>query len=94
MSNALSQNVTFANHNLVTDSIFGEMHLILCRNVLIYFNRELQNRVLSLFNESLVKKGFLALGSKESIQFSSLENDFKPIDKKNKIFQKIKQANI
>lgn len=93
MSKALSQNVTFANHNLVTDSIFGEMHLILCRNVLIYFNRELQNRVLSLFNESIIKRGFLALGNKESIQFSNIENDFKPVDKKNKIFQKIKQKN-
>ena len=89
MSKALSKNVTFANHNLVTDSIFGEMHLILCRNVLIYFNKYLQDNVLKLFNESLIRGGFLALGSKESLQFSCIENDFKPIDKKSKIFQKI-----
>lgn len=92
MRKSLSKNVTFANHNLVTDGVFGEMHLILCRNVLIYFNKDLQNKVLTLFNESLIHGGFLALGSKETLSFSSIENDFKPIDKKNKIFRKIKKG--
>lgn len=90
INKSLSKNVMFANHNLVTDSVFGEMHLILCRNVLIYFDRNLQDRALNLFNESLIYNGFLALGSKESISFSSIEKDFKSIDKKYKIFQKIK----
>ncbi len=88
MDKSLSKNITFANHNLVVDGVFGEMHLILCRNVLIYFNKELQNRVLSVFNNSLVKKGFLALGSKETIKFSSIEKDYKVIDTSNKIYKK------
>ena len=66
----LIKNVVFSEHNLVTDSNFTEAHLILCRNVLIYFNKDLQNRVLNLFSECLVTKGFLGLGSKESLRFS------------------------
>ena len=89
MNKSLSKNVMFANHNLATDSVFGEMHLILCRNVLIYFDRNLQDRVLSLFNYSLLHSGFLALGSKETLNFSTIENNYKSIDKETKIFQKI-----
>jgi chemotaxis protein methyltransferase CheR len=88
MDKSLKQRITFANHNLATDSVFGEMHLILCRNVLIYFDRELQNRVLSLFRDSLIHKGFLCLGTKESLQFSDVCDDFKLIDAKNKVYQK------
>lgn len=84
----LKKNIVFANHNLVTDSVFGEMHFILCRNVMIYFNLELQNRVLNLFNNSLCPNGFLCLGSKESIDFSKISNKFVSIDKKMKIYQK------
>ncbi len=89
IDNSLKANITFANHNLVTDGDFGEMHLIFCRNVLIYFNKVLQDRVLNLFDSSLISKGFLAIGSKESLNFSSIEKKFKVIDRKNKIYRKI-----
>jgi chemotaxis protein methyltransferase CheR len=84
----LKRNITFANHNLATDGVFGEMHLILCRNVLIYFNKELQNRALKLFRDSLARGGFLCLGSKESLLFSDVQTDLKPIDEKARIYQK------
>lgn len=85
---SLIKNVTFANHNLVTDRIFGEMHLIMCKNVLIYFNKELQEKVLNLFNESLIHGGFLCLGDKESIQFTNLQDKYEIISKKAKIYKK------
>lgn len=88
---SLRENITFANFNLVTDGVFGEMHLILCRNVLIYFDKSLQNRVLTLFNESLLYTGFLSLGSKESLEFSKIRDQFKDFDKKEKIYQKIQR---
>jgi chemotaxis protein methyltransferase CheR len=84
----LKKNVTFANHNLVTDGVFSEIHLVLCRNVLIYFDKTLQNRVLGLFHDSLVHGGILALGSKESLQFSQVTETFKPLSSKWKIYQK------
>ncbi len=87
----LRKNIAFANHNLVTDSVFSEMHLIVCRNVLIYFDRTLQNRVLKLFRDSLVHGGILALGSKETLQFSEAATDFKVLNQKWKIFQKTGQ---
>ncbi len=88
MEQALKKNITFAGHNLVTDGVFGEMHLILCRNVLIYFDKTLQNRVLSLFADSLDHSGFLGLGSKETLQFSTVANFFKVIDERAKLYQK------
>lgn len=88
MDKSLKEQITFANHNLSTDTAFGEMHLIICRNVMIYFNQELQNRVLKLFSDSLTRGGFLALGSKESLQFSPLEERFTPVDRNWKIYQK------
>ncbi len=88
LSKDLRKNITFANHNLVLDGIFGEMHLILCRNVLIYFNKELQNRVLELFSNSLIQGGFLCLGSKESLRYSSVVNDFQVINDRERIFRK------
>jgi len=88
MNQSLKRNVTFASHNLVTDGVFGEMHLIFCRNVLIYFDKTLQNRVLGLFAESLNYGGFLCLGSKETLQFSSVAEHFKVIDEREKIYQK------
>jgi len=84
----LQKNITFAHHNLVTDGVFGEMHLILCRNVLIYFDKSLQNKVLNLFEASLMNRGFLALGSKETIQFSDIYETFETIDRKYKIYRK------
>ena len=87
MNPSLQKNITFANHNLATDSVFGEMHLILCRNVLIYFNRTLQDRVLSLFRDSLLYNGFLCLGSKETIHFSEAKKEFRVFAPKEKIYQ-------
>jgi chemotaxis protein methyltransferase CheR len=84
---SLQDNITFANHNLATDGVFAEMHLILCRNVLIYFNRTLQNRVLSTFRDSLRYNGFLCLGSKETVQFSNVQEDFVEFAANEKIYQ-------
>lgn len=87
MNKSLNENVVFANHNLVSDGVFGEMQLIICRNTLIYFDRMLQDRVLNLFRESLCNKGYLCLGTKESLQFTTVKDEFKTIDKKAKLFQ-------
>lgn len=76
---ALRRNVTFARHNLVSDGSFGEMHLILCRNVLIYFDFELQHRVLSVLRDSLVHRGFLTLGSRESLKHRDLRAGFEDV---------------
>lgn len=84
----LKRNITFANHNLVTDGVFSEMHLIVCRNVLIYFDKSLQNRVLQTFRDSLVYGGLLALGSKESLHFTQVADEFKAWNGKWKIYQK------
>lgn len=88
MNQSLKEHITFASHNLVTDSSFGEMHLVFCRNVLIYFNKTLQNRVLRLFDDSLVYGGFLCLGTKETIQFSDVEVAFEQIGKGQSIYRK------
>ncbi len=83
----LRRNVTFANHNLVCDGVFCEAHLILCRNVLIYFTDPLQNHVLELFRDSLVRRGFLCLGTRENISFARAARDFRAIDPRLRIFQ-------
>ncbi len=90
MDSKLKENIVFAHHNLSSDNVFSETHLIMCRNVMIYFNQELQNRVLQLFTESLKTNGFLIIGNRESIDFSSVEKDYIVVDKKNRIFQKKK----
>lgn len=84
----LKENIVFSDHNLVTDHTFGEMDLIMCRNVLIYFSRELQDKVFFLFLESLKPDGFLCLGTKETIRLSKYTNHFKIFDKNEKIFIK------
>ena len=76
----LRRNVIFANHNLVTDDVFCEAHLVLCRNVLIYFSDPLQDRTLALFRDSLVRGGFLCLGARESLDFAPSAADFAPVD--------------
>jgi chemotaxis protein methyltransferase CheR len=86
----LKKNLLFASHNLATDGVFKECELIVCRNVLIYFNEELQNKVLNLFYESLPVNGFLALGKKESLRFTTVSDKFIEIDRTEKIFKKIK----
>ncbi len=88
MDRDLKKNIVFANHNLVSDGVFGEMNLILCRNVLIYFNKDLQNRVLKLFYESLCHYGILCLGSKESLQFSDYADYFEALVRHEKIYKR------
>jgi chemotaxis protein methyltransferase CheR len=84
----LTRHVTYADHSLATDSVFSETHLISCRNVLIYFNRALQDRVFGLFHESLCHRGFLGLGSKESLDFSSYAEKFEPMARRERLFRK------
>jgi chemotaxis protein methyltransferase CheR len=86
---SLVENVTFADHSLATDSVFSETHFVSCRNVMIYFNRRLQNRVLGLFHESLCHRGFLGLGSKESIEFSSYAGRFDALARRERLFRKV-----
>jgi chemotaxis protein methyltransferase CheR len=86
---ALVENVTFADHSLATDSVFSETHFVSCRNVMIYFNRRLQNRVLGLFHDSLCHRGFLGLGSKESIEFSSYASRFDVLARRERVYRKV-----
>ncbi|GAA0418854.1 chemotaxis protein CheR [Massilia aurea] len=85
---SLIENVTFADHSLSTDTVFSETHFVSCRNVLIYFNRTLQDRVFGLFHESLCYRGFLGLGSKESIDFSSYAGRFEPLARRERVYRK------
>lgn len=87
MSPTLKQNILFTGHNLVSDAVFAEMHVVLCRNVLIYFDRALQNRVLNLFHESLVRGGFLCLGDKETLDFLDVVDHFVPLSDAHPIYQ-------
>jgi len=77
----LKEKIIFATHNLVTDRSFNEFQLIVCRNVMIYFDKDLQETVLKLFDDSLESLGFLALGARETIRFSSIETRFRQVDK-------------
>ena len=88
MDRSLKTQIVFANHNLGTDKVFGEMNLIVCRNVLIYFNKVLQDQVLQLFYDSLCHYGFLGLGSKETVRFSSCADRFESFVKDEKIYRK------
>jgi chemotaxis protein methyltransferase CheR len=85
---SLRANVIFADHSLATDSVFAETQLVSCRNVLIYFNRQLQDRALGLFHESLCHRGFLGLGSKESIDFSAYAERFSALSPAERIYRK------
>lgn len=85
----LKKNVTFARHNLVTDGRFNEFNVVLCRNVLIYFNRKLQDRVQTLLYQSLARFGFLGLGSKETIQFTRFERRYEEVDGPARIYRKV-----
>jgi len=85
---SLCENVTFADHSLATDSVFSETQLISCRNVLIYFNKKLQDRAFGLFHESLCHRGFLVLGSKETPDFSAFGSQFVPLVKQERIYRK------
>ena len=94
LNRSLRKSVLFSAHNLVTDGVFGEMNLIFCRNVIIYFNRELQNRVLKLFYDSLCPGGFLCLGSKESLKFTDLADKFEVVSGRGKIYRKLRHGGM
>lgn len=88
LDKSLRSRIVFSDHSLVTDAVFGEMHLISCRNVLIYFDRALQDRAIGLFHDSLARKGFLGLGLKESLRFSSHAGAFAEFVREEKIYQR------
>lgn len=85
---SLKRNIVFADHSLATDEVFSEVHLVSCRNVLIYFNRALQDRAVGLFHEALVHRGFLGLGSKESLQFGAHADDFEVSVREQRLYRK------
>jgi chemotaxis protein methyltransferase CheR len=85
----LRQYITFADHSLSTDSVFAEVQLVSCRNVLIYFERALQDRALGLFRESLCYKGFLGIGASESLRFSAHADGFVELSREDRIYQKV-----
>ena len=89
LDRSLKERMVFAAHNLATDAAFGEMQLVLCRNVLIYMTRPLQDRVLTLLTESLAPNGFLCLGTKETLRFSSVEKRYRTVSAPDCIFQKL-----
>jgi chemotaxis protein methyltransferase CheR len=85
---SLRASMTFADHSLATDSVFSETQLVSCRNVLIYFNRKLQDRAVGLFHESLCRRGFLGLGRRESLDFTAWPDRFEPLCKSERLFRK------
>jgi chemotaxis protein methyltransferase CheR len=86
---SLKEHIVFCDHSLATDSVFAEMQLVSCRNVLIYFNRVLQDRAVGLFRDSLCRKGFLGIGSKESLRFCSHAHSFCEVARDDRIFRKV-----
>ena len=88
LDKSLRQHIVFSDHSLATDSVFAEVHLVSCRNVLIYFDRELQDRAVGLFREALVRKGFLGIGSKESLRFSAQADAFEELVRDDRIYRK------
>jgi chemotaxis protein methyltransferase CheR len=89
LDSALAERFVLSTHNLVSDRSFNEFQLILCRNVLIYFDKPLQEKVLQLFDDSLESLGFLALGTKETLKFSTVAHKFQQVERDQKIWRKI-----
>jgi chemotaxis protein methyltransferase CheR len=85
---SLRSHVVFSDHSLATDSVFAEVQLVSCRNVLIYFERPLQDRAIGLFREALGRKGYLGIGAKESLRFSSHADAFDEVAREDRIYQK------
>ncbi len=86
---SLRSRVVFSDHSLATDSVFAEVHLVSCRNVLIYFNRTLQERAIGLFKEALVRRGFFGMGSKESLLLSKWSSSFTEVAAEDRWYQRI-----
>jgi len=89
---ALRRHMVFSDHSLATDHVFAEMQLISCRNVLIYFNRELQDRAVGIFCEALCRRGYLGIGARESLRFSKFGDRFAEVSKEHRVYQKTGQA--
>jgi chemotaxis protein methyltransferase CheR len=90
LDKSLMENVTFKRHDLVQGAVFSKFDLILCRNVMIYFNQTLQNEVLFKLHDSLFKYGYLAIGSKESLIWCDIASKFIVVNNEEKIYKKIK----
>ncbi|MGE6740525.1 CheR family methyltransferase [Allorhizobium pseudoryzae] len=85
---SLRRQVVFSDHSLVTDQVFGEMQFVSCRNVMIYFDRDLQDRAIGLFKDALPRNGFLGLGAKETLRFSAHADAFRDFVREEKIYQR------
>ena len=85
---SLKEHIVFSDHSLATDSVFAEVQLVSCRNVLIYFNRSLQDRAVGLFGDALCRKGFLGVGAKETLRFSSHAERFDEFDREDRLYRK------
>ncbi|HVY83143.1 MAG TPA: CheR family methyltransferase [Steroidobacteraceae bacterium] len=88
MDKSLKQHIVFSDHSLASDSVFAEVQLVSCRNVLIYFNAELQSRAIGLFRDALCRRGFLGIGAKESLRYSAHAHAFEPLVRSERIFQR------
>jgi chemotaxis protein methyltransferase CheR len=88
LDRSLKQRIVFSDHSLASDSVFAEVELISCRNVLIYFKHELQSRAIGLFREALCRKGYLGIGAKESLRFSTHDAAFTELSRQHRLFQK------
>ncbi len=88
LDKSLKRHIVFSDHSLATDSVFAEVHVVSCRNVLIYFKRELQDRAVGLFHDALCRRGFLGIGSKESLRWSAYAAAFDELAAEDRIFQK------
>ena len=88
LDKSLRQRVVFSDHSLISDEVFAEVQLVSCRNVLIYFDREAQDRAVKLFRDSLSRRGFLGLGSKENLRFSRYADDFVEFAREDRIYQR------
>jgi chemotaxis protein methyltransferase CheR len=88
LARSLTDNVVFSDHSLATDSVFSEVQVVTCRNVMIYFDRTLQDRVLGLFRDALPRRGFLGLGSKETVIFSAHAGSFSDLPERQGWFRR------
>src|SRR5262249_28587760 len=88
LDESLKKNILFSPHNLAVDQVFSEVHVVFCRNVLIYFSKPLQDKVLSLCHEVLILRGFLILGTKETTEFTSVDKFFEKTDRQARIYRK------
>lgn len=89
LADSLKKNILFSPHNLAVDQVFSEVHVVFCRNVLIYFSKPLQERVLSLCHESLIHRGFMILGTKETTELTAVDSSFEKVDRLARIYRKM-----